>query len=147
MPSDIHDLQQKIRASIPLSEAMEFSIIELDSHSILVQAPLEPNVNIHGTGFAGSIYSLAVLAGWALCTHIMKLNGMQGELVVGSAEIKYRLPLSSAISCRSQTSEEDCLAFRNDFEACGKGKLGLEIVVGNSRNAILQGKYIAINNT
>ena len=56
-------LQHKIHESIPLSEAMQFSIASLSRESILVTAPLAPNVNIHGTGFAGSIYSLAVLSG------------------------------------------------------------------------------------
>ena len=61
-------LEQKIRGSIPLSDAMQFHIEALSLDAIEVVAPLPPNVNIHGTGFAGSIYSVAVLTGWALCT-------------------------------------------------------------------------------
>ena len=76
-------LTKKIHEAIPLSRAMQFSIDLMDQDSIHVSAPLEPNVNIHGTGFAGSIYSLAVLTGWSLCTHIMDELVMDGELVVG----------------------------------------------------------------
>ena len=67
MTDHLLELQQKIRTGIPLSETMEFEIAELTPNLIRVQAPLAPNVNVHGTGFAGSIYSIAVLAGWALC--------------------------------------------------------------------------------
>jgi thioesterase domain-containing protein len=145
MTNEARQLQHKICASIPLSEAMQFSIIELHPRAILVQAPLEPNVNIHGTGFAGSIYSLAVLTGWALSTHIMALNHMQGELMVARAEIKYRSPLNTAIRCRTRASEEACDAFREGFETSGKGKLVLGVEVGESRNAILQATYIALS--
>ncbi len=145
MPKQAEQLQQKIRASIPLSEAMQFSIIELNPRAILVQAPLEPNLNIHGTGFAGSIYSLAALTGWALSTHIMALNRMQGELVVARAEIKYRSPITDAIQCRTQASEEDCETFRKGFESRGKSRLALEIEVGDTKNAILWATYMAVS--
>jgi hypothetical protein len=64
-------LEQKIRTAIPLSAAMQFSIKVLNQDEIQVSAPLEPNINVHGTGFAGSIYSAAILTGWALCTHVI----------------------------------------------------------------------------
>ena len=144
MLNEARQLQQRILTSIPLSEAMQFSIIELNPRAIQVQAPLEPNVNIHGTGFAGSIYSLAVLTGWALSTHIMAGNQMQGKLVVACAEIKYRSPVSSTIQCRTQANTEDCAAFQMRFEANGKAKPVLEVEVGKSENAILQATYVAV---
>ena len=144
MTREAGQLQQTIRASIPLSEAMQFSIIELNSRNILVQAPLEPNVNIHGTGFAGSIYSLAVLTGWALSTHIMALKQMQGDLVVAKAEISYRAPLTDSIQCRTQVSEEDCAAFQLRFESNGTAKLALKVEIGASGNAVLRATYVAV---
>jgi len=142
--SDLDDLQKKIRSNIPLSEAMQFTIAELESCSILVRAPLPPNVNVHGTGFAGSIYSIAVLAGWALCTHIMALNKMAGDLVVAAAEIKYRAPISGDIQCRAEVSEADRDAFCNHFREHGKARLVLTIEVGSAPNAILQATYYAV---
>lgn len=144
MTGEAGQLQQTIRASIPLSEAMQFSIIELNPRNILVQAPLEPNVNIHGTGFAGSIYSLAVLTGWALSTHIMALKQMQGDLVVAKAEISYRAPLTDSIQCRTQVSEEDCAAFQLSFESKGTAKLALKVEIGASGNAVLRATYAAV---
>ena len=52
-------LQALINRSILLSEAMGYEIRALDARAITVGAPLAPNINIHGTGFAGSQYALA----------------------------------------------------------------------------------------
>ena len=137
-------LQGKIRSTIPLSEAMQFSIFELNPRSIIVGAPLQPNVNIHGTGFAGSLYSIAILTGWALCTHIMSLRGMVGEMVVGKAEIKYRTPVTGAIECRAKVTESECHAFQQDFDTRGKGRLKLQVDVGDIPSAVVQGLYVAV---
>ena len=147
MPDYLVNLQKKIQSNIPLSEAMQFTIVELDSCSILVRAPLQPNVNIHGTGFAGSIYSVAVLAGWALCSHIMELNQLAGDLVVADAKIKYHSPINGDIECQGEVTEVDRDAFCNSFKKLGKGKLELTINVGRLPNAILQGSYFAISSS
>lgn len=147
MTDHLVKLQQKIHSGIPLSESMQFNIAELSANSILVQAPLAPNVNVHGTGFAGSIYSVAVLAGWALCTHIMDVRGMKGDLVVASAEIQYRAPVRGEILCRGEVSEADSAEFYDNFKERGKGRLSLTIEVGDAPQAILQGTYYALSLT
>ena len=144
MSDHLIKLEQKIHSGIPLSEKMEFKIAELLPNSIRVQAPLAPNDNVHGTGFAGSIYSIAVLAGWALCTHIMELRGMKGDLVVASAEIKYRAPVTDGVSSSSEAGEVDCVTFQTDFETTGKGRLVLSVEVGDSPSAVLLGTYYAV---
>ena len=112
-------LEQKIRTAIPLSEAMQFSIKSLSLDEIQVVAPLEPNINIHGTGFAGSIYSVAVLTGWALCTHIMDEFRIVGDLVVAKAAIDYRAPITSDLKCHCRVSE----AQRDSFKQGSAGIL------------------------
>ena len=138
-------LQQKIRASIPLSEAMQFGIDELSLDAIRVSAPLPPNVNIHGTGFAGSIYSVAVLTGWALCTHILDQLGVDAELVVAKAEIRYRAPVTGDLQCRALADETRREAFVQGVRNHGKAVLQLDIEVGDRPNALLQGSFCAIS--
>ena len=145
MADHLTRLEEKIHRGIPLSKAMQFEIAELTANSIRVQAPLAPNANVHGTGFAGSIYSIAVLAGWALCTHIMDVRGMKGDLVVASAEIKYRAPVTGDILCRSEASEAECQAFEADFKTAGKGRLVLSVEVGERPDAVLVGTYFAVS--
>jgi thioesterase domain-containing protein len=137
-------LERKIRQAIPLSDAMQFSIRNLSLDAIEVAAPLEPNINIHGTGFAGSIYSLGVLTGWALCTHILDERGIEAELVVARAEIRYRAPVSGDLACSCTCSEAQRESFSRGIDEAGKGKLVMDIEVGGDRQAILQATYIAI---
>jgi len=137
-------LQQKIRRAIPLSDAMQFSIGDISLDAIRVTAPLEPNINIHGTGFAGSIYSLGVLTGWALCTHIMDELGIEAELVVARAEIRYRAPVNGDLECSCACSAAQRESFRQGVAAVGKGKLVLDVEVGGDRQAVLQATYIAV---
>ena len=137
-------LEAKIRRTIPLSDAMRFRIEALDLDTIEVSAPLAPNVNIHGTGFAGSIFSVAVLTGWALCTHILEAMDIEADLVVARAEIKYRAPVTGELRCRSGT---DAQARENWLEAVrhrGKGVLPLVIELGERPQAVLQAEYCAI---
>ena len=137
-------LEQKIRQAIPLSEAMQFSISSLSLDGIQVRAPLEPNINIHGTGFAGSIYAVGVLTGWALCTHIMQETDIEAELVVAGAEIRYRAPVTGELECSCVCSMEQRNSFRQGVEKAGKGKLLLDIEIGGNRQAVLQATYIAV---
>ena len=140
MPNSATQLQQKIRSTIPLSEAMQFEIAELSSNSIRVHAPLAPNINIHGTGFAGSIYSLAVLTGWALCTHIMDLHDLKGQLVVGKADIKYRSAITGDLNCYCTVSDKDISEAKSRFSESGKCRLTLTIKVGEEQ-ALLNGFF------
>jgi len=137
-------LTQKIRGAIPLSETMQFSIDSLSQEEIRVSAPLEPNINIHGTGFAGSIYSISVLTGWALCTHIMDELAMDGDLVVGKAEISYRAPVNSSLECHCRSTAAQRKLFMQQFRNRGKGRLALEITVGELPQAILKATYLAV---
>ena len=138
-------LEQKIRGAIPLSGAMQFSIKMLSLDEIRVTAPLEPNINIHGTGFAGSIYSVAVLTGWALCTHVMDELEMDGDLVVAQAEIFYRAPVTSTLECRCSASAAQRTNFALGFTDSGKGKMVLEVEVGDRPHAVLQAVYMAVS--
>jgi thioesterase domain-containing protein len=128
-------LQRKIRAAIPLSEAMQFSIDSLGLEAIEVSAPLPPNVNIHGTGFAGSIYS---------CTHILEQTGVDAELVVAKAEIRYRAPVTGDLRCVAGADAGQRASFLQDIESRGKGLLALEIRVGEQPAAVLQAAFCAI---
>jgi len=123
---------------------MQFSIDALDGGAIEVSAPLEPNINIHGTGFAGSIYSVAVLTGWALCTHLLEQAGIDAELVVARGEIRYRAPVNGELRCRSAAGEAERESFLQAARERGKGLLRLEITVGDAPQAVLDATFCAL---
>jgi len=136
-------IQNKIRDTIPQSESMQFSIVELKHESIIVNAPLSKNYNIHGTGFAGSIYSIGILTGWALCYHVMESHKMIGDLVVGKAEIIYKSPLKEDILCSTSFKHGELDIFCKDFKEKGKSAVKLDINIGESGNAVLKAYFFA----
>ncbi|MCM8854502.1 MAG: thioesterase domain-containing protein [Candidatus Thiodiazotropha sp.] len=123
-------LQVKINQTIPLSRAMGYQIQELDSRHIVVEAPLKPNVNIHGSGFAGSIYSLGALTAWALGSHIVDQAGLDVELVITEASIRYRTPIRESIHCLCRVSEKDRQHFVAKLLDQGKARLAVEVEIG-----------------
>jgi len=136
--SERTELQARINRTIPLSEAMGYRIAELDEQHILVAAPLAPNINIHGSGFAGSIYSLGILTAWGMCAHLIDLAGIHAELVVARANIRYRLPIRGDILCRCEIMEEAAAAFIHDLTLKGRSRIVLEVSIGNGPAASIE---------
>lgn len=139
-----HALQNRIRTGIPLSESMQFQIASLDAESIEVIAPLAPNLNVHGTAFAGSIYSLAILAGWALATHIVEEAGADADVVVARAKIAYRTPIADGLRCVTRATKAEREAFIAGLNDKGKGFLQLEVEIGKPVCATLEATYCAL---
>ena len=64
--SACQQLQTIWHEQIPLSKAMQMQITDFDGDVLTTQASLEPNVNVHGTTFAGSLYAIQALTGWGM---------------------------------------------------------------------------------
>ena len=137
MNTDATDLQDKIHRNIPLSQAMGYRITELTDRRISVAAPLAPNRNIHGTGFAGSLYGLGMLAAWGLCAHIIERSGLDADLVVVEATIRYRAPVRGDIVCRCSITDDAAQAFVDDLAAKRRARVALEVAIGDGPAAVI----------
>jgi thioesterase domain-containing protein len=136
-------LQQRIHQAIPLSQAMGFRITELADTRITVAAPLQPNINIHGTGFAGSLYALGILTVWGLCDHVIASAALEADLVVAEAGIKYRAPVRTDIVCHSSVSEEAARSFVEELATRRRSRIALDVTVGREPCAVLSAKMYA----
>jgi thioesterase domain-containing protein len=132
------ELQAKINRTIPLSEAMGYRITELDTCHITVSAPLAPNINIHGTGFAGSLYALGILTAWGLCAHLIEHAGIDANLVVAQANIRYRLPIQADILCRSEITDAEAAAFIEGLTAKGRSRIVVGVAIGDGPAASIE---------
>ena len=132
------DLQQRIHQTIPLSRAMGYRITELADTRITVEAPLGPNVNLHGTGFAGSLYALGILTAWGLCAHVTARAGLEAELVVTEATIRYRAPIRGDIVCRCAAKETALRAFVDDLATQDRSRVTLEVAIGDGPAALIR---------
>ena len=90
-----------VHQTIPISQAIGWGINQLDSSSISALVDLTPNINIHGTGFAGSLYAGAMATGWTLMKCWADSHGFVCEHVAAEANIKYLAPVTTNFECQS----------------------------------------------
>ena len=57
-----------LHEKIPLSAAMDVSVVSASASEVVLEAPLDPNINVHGTMFGGSVSTLACWRHGRCCT-------------------------------------------------------------------------------
>lgn len=94
------DLSETWRQTIPLSQFMQLNIASFDGNEFLCTAPMAPNINLHQTMFAGSIYTLATLTGWGMLYLQLRALGLHGDQVLANADIRYIKPVTTEPAAR-----------------------------------------------
>jgi thioesterase domain-containing protein len=87
-------LQSTWHETIPISEQMGIKLHQYTGRTLETRASLNKNINLHGTMFAGSIFSLATLTGWGMIFLQLKEKGLDGEIVLGDGNIHYHKPIT-----------------------------------------------------
>lgn len=133
-----HQIQEEILQNIPLSRAMGFQIQKLSRQEILVTAPIQPNINVHGTGFAGSIYALGVLSAWGLIKYCLDEAELDASLVIAKANIQYKKPIVDEIICACHLSENAEQLFLEQLKNRYKAKIILTVNCGKNAEAMIE---------
>lgn len=116
--------QDRINEAIPLSRALDARLEAYDGQQLLVSAPLEPNRNHQGTGFGGSVYSIAVIAAWGLMELLLADSGLTGSVVIQSGDMDYIEPVRQDFFALSHLpSGDEMTRFRKSLARYGKGRL------------------------
>ena len=117
---------------LPLSQAMQVRVECYDGTSLRLSAPLACNHNDKDTAFAGSISSLASLAGWGL---MMLWSEKLGpcQAAIARADIHYRKPLLTDFSAIARLPDSAAIElFLQTFRDRGKAKMPVSIEVHDS---------------
>jgi thioesterase domain-containing protein len=124
-------LNRRLREQIPLTRHMDLRITRVDEGGLRLDAPLAPNVNDKGTGFAGSLATLATLAGWALATLLAEqATGTPCEAAVFESELRYVRPVRGDFhAVCAMPSQAQRRAFADALRERGRAKLELTAVV------------------
>ncbi len=122
------ELTHLLQTEIPLCGFMNLSVNSVSREKIETSAPIAPNRNMHQTGFAGSLYALAVATGWALVHFRMTEESLDALLVVKKATITYKRPVQSDITLAACLPPEDAEAsLAERLQAAGKLIIPLKI--------------------
>jgi thioesterase domain-containing protein len=93
-PKWCKNLQDTWYETIPISEQMGIKIYQYSGKTLETRASLNKNINLHGTMFAGSIFSLATLTGWGMIFLQLKEKGLVGDIVLGDGNIHFHKPIT-----------------------------------------------------
>jgi thioesterase domain-containing protein len=138
-------LEQTLHHEIPLSRAMELSVIDASASQVTLQAPLAPNINHKSTAFGGSLYCVAVLTGWSLIWTQLQQRGLAAHIVIQQSDTEYLAPVTGAIraTCRlaSEAAFERALRL---FERRGKARIALQIEIAGAQGTAvhMSGNYV-----
>jgi thioesterase domain-containing protein len=138
------ELQATWQRDIPPAAAMAIGVAAYDGRTLTVHAPLAANRNVHGTAFAGSLFSVCVLTGWGATWLALRERGLIGSVVVADSHIKYRKAVIGDIVCRCTTDAEALEAALAELAASGRTSLPLTctIAAGDKLAVAFEGTYV-----
>jgi thioesterase domain-containing protein len=138
----LHDLQQRWHAEIPISATMGIRVHRFDGAVLETAALLEPNVNVHGTAFAGSQFSVAALCGWGQVYLHLAHAGLEGSIVFVEGTIRCLAPVRDDMLARCTWTEAADAALV-ELRQSGRTRLYLDVQVESGRHvaADFRGEY------
>lgn len=142
------DLQALLHDDIPLTKHMGLEVLDWDAHALRLGLPLAANVNHAHTMFGGSLYCVAVLAGWGWLHLRLREAGIDdGHIVIHEGQISYPLPVTgAAVAVCEAPPDEAWDRFVKLYQRRGRARLALDTVVlnaGDPRPAVtFSGHYV-----
>jgi thioesterase domain-containing protein len=138
------ELQSTWHREIPLAGSIAIEVTTCSPHEIIVRAPLAANRNLHGTVFAGSLFSVCVLAGWGMTWLALRQRNLAGTIVIASSRIQYRKAVTGDIVCSCRPAPDAMQAHAAQFEADGRATVPLVCTIDvDGRTAVkFEGDYV-----
>nr|WP_256368472.1 MULTISPECIES: YiiD C-terminal domain-containing protein [unclassified Marinobacterium] len=135
-----------LHQAIPLTAAMQIDEIDYTGNQLQLSAPLEPNLNDKGTGFAGSIASIATLSGWCLLTLWLRERGIDADVMIAKSEQRYLAPVTDRLKAVATLPDDAVVEqFWQRFQEKQRARLPISVAVGNEQTVFeLQGDYAAV---
>jgi thioesterase domain-containing protein len=139
-------LQDRIVAEFPLARHIGIVVETADDDAVVLRAPLAPNANYKGTAFGGSLYSLAVLTGWAWVTRYLAARGVLADAVIQASSMRFLAPVrgelraSAAAPAAAQIDK-----FRKMLQRAGRGRISVRVEINYDETlaALFEGVFAA----
>lgn len=142
------ELQLYLHDHIPLSKAMEVSVVSVADDGVVLQAPLAPNINHHDTVFGGSASTLAILAAWSLLHTRLITEGINAGVVIQRNTMAYDKPLHGEFEARSSLVQaEEWPRFRRTLARRGKARVTVVSVLEHAGHVAgrFSGEFVALS--
>jgi thioesterase domain-containing protein len=146
--TDLSALRDELTATwhreIPIVAAMGVTVDSYDGRSLAVRGPMQPNRNVHGTTFAGSLYSACVLTGWGAVWLALKERGLDGVIYAAESAVQYRKAVAGDFVCRGVVDAAALDAEFEELKKSGRTSFDLESTIDHDgkRAVAFTGKYV-----
>ena len=142
------ELEQYLHEHIPLSQSMGVSVVSVDIDTVILEAPLGPNINHRETVFGGSASALAILAAWSLLHIRLRAEGIDARLVIQRNTMEYEQPICGEFTARSSLDQiEGWSRFIRILERKGRARVTVLSVLEHSGRVVgrLSGEFVALS--
>jgi thioesterase domain-containing protein len=139
-------LQERIDREIMLARPMGIIVESADDLRLVLRAPLGPNANHKGTAFGGSLYSLAVLTGWAWLTRFLASRKLDAEAVIQESSMRFLKPVHGEMrACLEIPAAADIDKFQKMLVRADRGRIRLQVKMheGSALATIFDGLFAA----
>ena len=102
----IKTLESTLHTEVPLTEQMGMRVEAHDENELMLHADFEPNINIHGTAFGGSLYSICAVTCWGMLHLKLEEEGIDAHSVLRQAKIDYIQPVRGDIKARCRLPDD-----------------------------------------
>jgi len=127
---DPAQLQNYLYLHIPLSRAMQVSVVSIQPETVILSAPLDPNINHRDTAFGGSVSVLAILSAWSLLYTRLQQYDIQSRLVIQRNTTIYERPIAADFNAQSMLPSADQWSkFMNTLQRRRKARITVESLV------------------
>lgn len=140
------ELEQYLHEHIPLSKAMQVSVLEVGHETVVLGAPLAPNINHRETVFGGSASAVATLAAWALLHTRLQSAGTTGRLVIQRNTMDYRLPIQGDFTARASVDSDDWQKFLRMLARKGTARIAVSSELLHAGEVVgrFTGEFVAL---
>lgn len=141
------ELEQYLHAHIPLSRAMQVTVVRLTEDSATLAAPLAPNINHRETVFGGSAAAVATLAAWGLLATRLQNAGLDARLVIQRNSMEYEQPIPGAFTaCATLEQPEDWPRFMRMLTRKGRGRIATVAILEHEGRRVgrFAGEFVAM---
>jgi thioesterase domain-containing protein len=142
-----NELTTYIHKHIPITFNLGAKVEEYNGESIIISAPIEPNLNHRNTAFGGSISALGILSGWALIFLKLRELGIKNRLVIQKSSFDFFEPIENEFkACCCMPANDEWTKFIKTLNRHGRARISVQskIESQNGDGGKHFGTYVAI---
>ncbi len=125
---DCKKLEEMLHKEIPITKAMEISVLEFTPSKVRVSAKLTPNVNKKLTAFGGSIYCVMLVCGWSMTYANIRETDVDAHVLLQKSSVQCLKPIEGDIIAECDlTDEKERAKFLKMYERHNKAKLHVDV--------------------